>query len=106
MKPPYKYGENAHKMLDDIAFADVAFSEEARAIMAGLPGQHGGGAASGSSIGAGKGGGGRGGGGEWDRRLARPENFLQLCRDDTCGKMRTLKVRACVAAFELAWWGG
>ncbi|CAN0163673.1 unnamed protein product [Ectocarpus sp. 12 AP-2014] len=92
VKPPYKYGDNAHKMLDDIAFADVAFSEEARAIMAGLPGQHGGGAASGSSIGAGRGAGGRGGGDEWDRRLARPENFLQLCRDDTCGKMRTLKV--------------
>ncbi|CBJ28871.1 conserved unknown protein [Ectocarpus siliculosus] len=92
VKPPYKYGENAHKMLDDIAFANVAFSEEARVIMADLPGQHGGGAVSGSSIGAGRGGGGRGGGGEWDRRLARPENFLQLCRDDTCGKMRTLKV--------------
>ncbi|CAB1097645.1 unnamed protein product [Ectocarpus sp. CCAP 1310/34] len=92
VKPPYKYGDNAHKMLDDIAFANVAFDEEARAIMAGLPGQHGGGVASGSSIGAGRGAGGRGGGDEWDRRLARPENFLQLCRDDTCGKMRTLKV--------------
>lgn len=36
------------------------------------------------------GGGGRAG--DWDRRLARQTNFLQLCRDETCGKMKTLKV--------------
>ena len=29
----------------------------------------------------------------WDWRLARSSNFLQLCRDDLCGKMKTLKAR-------------
>lgn len=85
-------------MLDDIAFAKVAFSEQALAIMAARPGEHdGAGAGAGATAGGGgessSGGGVAAGGGDnWDRRLARPENFLQLCRDDTCGKMRTLKV--------------
>lgn len=84
-------------MLDDIAFAEVAFSEQALAIMSTRPGEHDG--AAGANAGGGGGGSGSGGlggavggGDNWDRRLARPENFLQLCRDDTCGKMKTLKV--------------
>lgn len=40
--------------------------------------------------------GGRGSGsgsGKWDKKLARSNNFLQPCRDDLCGKMKTFKVR-------------
>lgn len=93
MKPRRDYEGQQQKMLHDIAFAQVAFSEQALAIMSTRPGEQ-------DSFSAGAGGGGSSGnGGEavggdenWDRRLARPENFLQLCRDDTCGKMRTLKV--------------
>lgn len=79
--------QNEEKRREDIAFAEVAFSEKARAIMAAR--QQDGGGASDSS---GRGGGGRAGTNDWDRRLARSNNFLQLCRDDLCGKMKTLKV--------------
>jgi len=90
VKPQKDYdGPHDQRKLDDIAFAQVAFSEQALAIMS----SGGGGGANSADGGPNGGGGGGGGGGEgWDRRLARPENFLQLCRDDTCGKMRTLKV--------------
>lgn len=88
------YEGQQQKRLDDIAFAQEAFSEQALAIMTTRPG--GGDDAGAGAVAAGggfSGGSGAVGGGEnWDRRLARPENFLQLCRDDTCGKMKTLKV--------------
>lgn len=101
MKPQWSYtSQDDQNKLDDIAFAKVAFSEQALAIMSKhLPGESDGpdparGRGSGVPSGGGGGGGGAGGGGErdWDRRLARPQNFVQLCQDDTCGKMRTLKV--------------
>lgn len=102
MKPLRDYVGEPEKMHHDIAFARVAFSEQALAIMATRPEDDDGTTCSNSAfadVGAGAGGGSSGGGGggvsggeNWDRRLARPENFLQLCRDDTCGKMRTLKV--------------
>lgn len=94
VKPIGDYEGQQQKMRDDIAFAQVAFSEQAIAIMTTRPGDHdGAGAGAGAGGWRSSGGGGAVGGGEsWDRRLARPENFLQLCRDDTCGKMRTLKV--------------
>lgn len=104
MKPARDYEDQPERMRDDIAFAQVAFSEQALAIMATRPEGHGGayadayadayagaGAGGGSSSSS-SGGGAVGGGGNWDRRLARSEQFLQLCRDDTCGKMKTLKV--------------
>lgn len=89
-------------MREDIAFAQLAFSEQALAIMTTRPGDHDGiGAGAGAGGWSSNGGGGAVGGGEsWDRRLARPENFLQLCRDDTCGKMRTLKVSSVVQSLE------
>eukprot|EP00903_Cladosiphon_okamuranus_P013898 g12926.t1 len=99
VKPLREYEGMPEKMLHDIAFAQVAFSEQALAIMATRPGDDDDGASYSAFAGAGAeggisggGGGAVGGGEDWDRRLARPENFLQLCRDDTCGKMRTLKV--------------
>lgn len=85
------------KQRHEIAFAEVAFTENARAIMADcdLGGEGGGGSCSGGSGSGGAewGGGGGASGRDWDRRLVRSNNFLQLCRDDLCGKMKTLKVR-------------
>lgn len=83
------------KQRHEIAFAEVAFTENARAIMADCDlGGGGGGSCSGRSGSGGAGGGGGVGasGRDWDRRLVRSNNFLQLCRDDLCGKMKTLKV--------------
>ncbi|CAM9156448.1 unnamed protein product, partial [Laminaria digitata] len=93
---PHRSSPGKHKQQHEVAFAEVAFSETARAIMADCDF---GGGRSGSCSGmngSGEGAGGGGGGGansrDWDRRLVRSNNFLQLCRDDLCGKMKTLKV--------------
>lgn len=86
MKPLREYKEHPQKRLEDIAFAKLAFSEPARAIMAAPVGEHEGTERDGGSASVSVAGGG------WDRRLERSDNFLQLFRDDTCGKMRTLKV--------------
>ena len=80
---------NAVLRQESMDFAEVAFNEDARAIMAPRDqdeevGGWGGGGESGWGDGRGANG--------VDKRLLRSENFLQLSRDDLCGKMKTLKV--------------
>lgn len=75
---------------EQIAFAELSFTANARGTMAERDYTDGGGE-DGGFVGGGRCA--RTVGGDWDRRLARSSNFLQLCRDDLCGKMKTLKVR-------------
>lgn len=71
---------------DQIAFAEVAFSENARAIMAPRSEDE--------EVGEGTGRAGYGAGVGCDPRLVRSSNFLQLSRADLCGKLKTLLVCA------------
>lgn len=72
---------------EQIAFAALSFNEKARCIMAERNCDGGDGATDGVGMR-----GSEAGRSDWDRRLTRSNNFLQLCRDDLCGKMKTLKV--------------